>query len=311
MWRNQVRDKLLNTRNCEISCSKDEHENCSILGADGLPVQCVGSWVEDKYFFLEKYLNASCEVRRQFADKGNAVFIDLFSGPGRCVLRGENKEIDSGGLRASLREEALFNEFYFCDKHSVNLNAFKKRVNKDLNCFFKCGDANEAVASLARKLLRSPYKYHFAFIDPFGPDGLKFTTLAELARLQRMDMLIHFPIGSIKRNIPKWLKSGGKILDDYLGTDIWRDKINKSPVDVYKILIEIFKDQLMKIDYPKDGLNLVQSENVYTGLPVVSVKNTQNVDLYVLILASKHGLGQKIWNSVIRYNPDGQRTFNF
>ena len=56
-------------------------------------------------------------------------------------------------------------------------------------------------------------------------------------------MLIHFPVGSIKRNIPKWLKSGnGKILDDFLGTDLWKDRIKGKPTpEVYKILIDILR----------------------------------------------------------------------
>ena len=68
-------------RRCEERGCKDKDGNCLIDGSDGLPVQCVGPWVEDKYFFLERYLNASREARRKFADKGNAVFIDLSAGP--------------------------------------------------------------------------------------------------------------------------------------------------------------------------------------------------------------------------------------
>jgi hypothetical protein len=95
-------------RNCNPPTCKDSAGNCSIPGADGLPVQCVGAWVEDKYFFLEQYLNASCEARRKFADKGNAVFIDLFAGPGRCIVKNERREIDSGGMRAMKRDKAPF-----------------------------------------------------------------------------------------------------------------------------------------------------------------------------------------------------------
>ena len=68
-------------RRCEERGCKDKDGNCLIDGSDGFPIQCVGSWVEDKYFFLERYLNASREARRKFADKGNAVFIDLSAGP--------------------------------------------------------------------------------------------------------------------------------------------------------------------------------------------------------------------------------------
>ena len=94
----------MNIRNCSKEDCKDKDGNCSIPGADGLPVQRVGPWVEDKFFFLERYLTASREARRKFSDNGNAVFIDLFSGPGRCIIRGEMREIDSGGMRACLKK---------------------------------------------------------------------------------------------------------------------------------------------------------------------------------------------------------------
>ena len=82
----------MTTRNCKKQSCKDEDGNCPIPGSDGLPVQCVCPWVEDKYFFLEKYLNASCEARRKFADKNNAVFIDLFAGPGKCIIKNEKEK---------------------------------------------------------------------------------------------------------------------------------------------------------------------------------------------------------------------------
>ena len=226
-------------RNCATECSEDSFGNCTILGNDGLPLQCVGSWVEDKYFFLERYLNSSCEARRLFSNKGNAVYLDLFAGPGRCIIRGDNREIDSGGTRATNRNEAAFNEFYFFDNHESNADALKKRLKKELNSSVRLGDSNILVPEVVKNLLLKPYRYHFAFIDPFGPDGLKFSTLTELAKLQRMDMLIHFPIGAIKRNLPQWLKTGSVILDDYLGTSDWRDKINKKQ-NIEDIIVIVF-----------------------------------------------------------------------
>lgn len=298
-------------RDCSKKKCSDREGNCSVLGADGLPVQCVGSWVEDKYFFLEAYLNASCEARRKFADKNNAVFIDLFAGPGTCVIREEKKEIFSGGMRALKRDEAPFNELFFFDISKVNTEALLKRVNNKANCHVMCGDSNTLVTNLVTSLLQKYYRYHFAFIDPFGPDNLRFNTLKELGRLERMDMLIHFPIGAIKRNLPSWKKKTNTILDEFLGTDIWRNKIEGIPSNqIFKILIDVFKEQLKTIGYPEKGLKLVSSEkDIYLGLPTVSVKNTKDVDLYVLILASKHPLAQKIWTSIIKMSPSGQKTF--
>lgn len=296
-------------RNCKKQGCKDEHGNCPIPGSDGLSVQCVGPWVEDKYFFLEKYLNASCEARRKFADQNNAVFIDLFAGPGRCIIKNEKREIDSGGIRAFKRDEAPFNEYFYFDISSVNTKALEKRMNSKSKCNVRCGDSNSLINELVETLSQKPYRYHFAFIDPFGPDGLKFETLRNLAKLNRMDMLLHFPIGSIKRNLRTWLKNKDTILDDFLGTHEWRKEIEGLSSDkIFKVLIDIYTKQLRSIGYPDEGLRMASSDrDIYTGLPSVPVRNTKDVELYVLILASKHYLAQKIWNSVIKINPQGQK----
>lgn len=295
-------------RSCKKEHCKDTNGNCPTLCSDGLPVQCVGPWVEDKYFFMEKYLVASSEARKKFADNGNAIFIDLFSGPGKCIIKNENREIDGGGLRALKNVPVLFNEYHYFDISKANVEAMKKRVKPSI-CNVTWGDSNEMVNMLVPKLLQKPYRYHFAFVDPFGPDGLKINTLQELSKLGKMDMLIHFPIAAIKRNLSTWIKSSNTILDDFLGTDSWRHKIKSlHSTEIFRTLIDIFKKQLMAIDYPEKGLKLASSESdIYAGLPTVPIKNTNKVELYVLILASKHELGQKIWNSIIRIDSKGQK----
>ena len=297
-------------RICKNEGCKDKTGNCLSPGSDNLSIQCVGPWVEDKYFFLERYLNASCEARRMFSDKGNAVFIDLFSGPGKCIIKHIQKEIDSGGMRALQREEAPFNEYYYFDISKTNKEALEKRTIGKTGVHIEEGDSNILIDKLVSVLLKKPYRYHFAFVDPFGPDGLKFETLRSLAKLDRMDMLIHFPIGAIKRNLKNWIKSKNTILDNFLETELWREALkNASQGETFRVLIDIFKKQLESIGYPEEGLKMVASgNNIYAGLPAVSIKNTKEVDLYVLILASKHKLAQKIWNSVIKASPNGQKT---
>ncbi len=292
----------MNVRDCSNKNCKNEKGNCLVSGEDGLPVQCVGSWVEDKYYYLERYLNASREARRKFSDKNNAVFIDLFSGPGKCIIKNEQRETDGGVIRVLKREEAPFNETFLFDLNKINTDALKQRIDPKLKCHIKEGDSNFLINSLVANLLKHPFKrYHFIFIDPFGPDGLKFKTLVELATLDRMDMLIHFPIMAIRRNWKSWIKKENTILDDFLGTNDWRDKINSSPgAKIFDVLINIYKNELQKIGYVFDF-----------ALRVVTVKNTKNAPLYDLILVSKKPLAQRIWNSVINKDRAGQRSFNF
>jgi three-Cys-motif partner protein len=294
-----------------------DNGNCFWMGRDGQPVQCVGVWAKDKYYFLERYLNASSEARRKFSDQGNAVFIDLFSGPGRCIVRENKTEITSGGFRATELREASFNEYIFCDIDETNIEAFKQRTQQIQNCCnFYPGDSNKTINSTVSYLKQKDYRYHFAYIDPFAPENLSFNTLKTLAQFKRMDMLIHFPIGSIHRNLDNWMIKTDTILDIFLGTNVWREQIKDARKSTkhndYYVLTNIFKEQLKSIGYPEEGLNLQESEGgLLAQLSAVSVKNTRNVNLYVLILASKHPLGQKIWNSIIKIDSKGQRSFSF
>lgn len=117
-------------------------------------------------------------------------------------------------------------------------------------------------------------------------------------------------MGSIKRNIPEWIGKQDTILDRFLGTTSWRDKISENPSKVEAILLDIYKSQLESVGYPESGLRLASTDNtVFSSLPVVSIKNTKDVELYVLILASKHPLAQKIWSSIIKTTRSGQRSF--
>ncbi len=205
-------------RICHNNCKcKEKNGNCRIPGEDGLPVQCVGKWVENKYYFLVKFLNASKETRRKFSIEGNAIYIDLFAGSGKCIIRNDKKEILNGGMRVIEFNEVPFNNLYFFDKENINIEAFKIRAKNKRNCFFKAADSNIEIKTLVKKLLLNPNNYHFAFIDTFGPEALKFETIKELAKLKRMDMLIHFPIGSIKRNINSWVQKNKNILNELLG----------------------------------------------------------------------------------------------
>ena len=281
-----------------------------VPGEDLLPAQCVGPWVEDKYYFLERYLGATRFARKKFFDKGNAIYIDLFAGPGRCVVKNEHREIDNGALRVLNNQTTPFNEYHFIDISSVNVAALRKRVGSRYGCHFQCGDSNVLVHDLVTSLLKKDYKYHFAYIDPYGPDGLKSSTIEELAKLKRADLLIHFPIGAIRRNVAKWHERDFTILDEFLGTPRWREKIGllRQGRMLYTLL-DLYEEQLLRIGFPEDGLKMAGSDaTTFSMLPVVSVKNRKEVELYVLILAAKSPIAQKIWNSAIKITPKGERS---
>lgn len=72
-----------------------------LLGSDGLPVRESGTWVEDKLYYLERYLKIfSVGMKNKWG--GRLYYVDLFAGPGRCRIRGTHREIDGSPLVALL-----------------------------------------------------------------------------------------------------------------------------------------------------------------------------------------------------------------
>ena len=69
---------------------------------DGLPVEVVGAWAEEKHARLVAYVHASSAARKKFA-RSETAYIDLFCGPGRSKIRHKNRLIDGGAVAACRR----------------------------------------------------------------------------------------------------------------------------------------------------------------------------------------------------------------
>lgn len=283
--------------------------NCNYPSVeDGLPVQCVDKWAEDKFSYFDRYLGATKKARQKYSVNGNAVYLDLFSGPGKCRIRGEKREIPGGALRAATLEEAPFNTTILNDLSEMNCKAISQRIG---DAEIHNEDANRMVDPLVDRLLDARYdKLHFAFLDPFSPGHLKFSTIKSLSGLKRLDVMINFPIGPIRRNYKKWLKRGGSILDEFLGTDEWRGIVASTSEAVFcNTMVEIYYRQLIAVGFPEEGLGIIDEQGKdYLGRSIATIKNSRNVILYYLILASKHRLAASIWRSIVKTEPGGQRS---
>jgi three-Cys-motif partner protein len=286
---------------------KDDH-NCAYPSEeDGEVVQCVDRWAEDKFFYFDRYLEATRKARAKYSQYGNAVYIDLFAGPGKCRIKILKKEIPGGALRASSLGEAPFSRIILNDLSRNNCEALSQRIER---AEIHNGDANIIIEAVVSDLLVAKYdKYHFAFLDPFATENLKFDTIRQLSKMKRIDIMINFPIGPIRRNYKKWLRRGGEILDEFLGTDEWRQIVAKSHEATFcNTLVDIYYRQLISVGFPEKGLGVIDEQgNDYLGASIARVKNSRNVVLYYLILASKHNLAANIWKSILKTPPSGQR----
>ncbi len=283
---------------CKVGGPTLANGNCTKHGPDDLPVQCVGPWAADKHFYLKKYIDATRAVRAQYLPPkgpGGAAFIDLFAGPGAVRIRDTGETPDGSPLIALHHGDAPFTRLIFCDVDPDNIRALQTRTRDDRErTTIIQGDCNATLDRILEHI--PPQGLNIALIDPYNLGNLKFATLRRLAEFTRMDLVIHFPTGDIKRNLGK-SDNTQRLLDEALGTTAWSSQIS-SMTDI-AALIEIFKKQLSILGYRSQQ---VRSE---------PIKNSQNLPLYYLVYASKSERGDSIWQSITKNKPSGQRGFDF
>src|SRR5579859_7041683 len=112
-----------------------------LLGTDGLTVRSSGIWAKEKLYYLERYLNIfSVGMGKKWAAK--LYYVDLFAGPGRCLIRETKEEIDGSPLVAL---KFNFAKYFFFESDSACHKALHSRVktrapDKDVQIIL--GDCN-------------------------------------------------------------------------------------------------------------------------------------------------------------------------
>ena len=101
---------------------------------DGLIVDEVGPWAEDKHLRLKRYIDLARGARSKFippTGSGGASYIELFSGPGRSLIRGTSQYIDGSPLvayKAAHTSKVRFSEIYLNDLDPEKADAVDKRI---------------------------------------------------------------------------------------------------------------------------------------------------------------------------------------
>ncbi len=260
---------------------------------DRLVVRKAGAWTKDKLHDVERYAGAFTRAMTGKWDK--LTYIDLLSGPGRCLIRDTNEEIEGSPMRA-LNVTPPFDHFYFADKSKKNIRALRQRIPGHLQGRVICnvGDCNRLVAGATGTLTGGTLA--LAFLDPQGME-VAFATLATLAD-HRVNVLYLFPSGiALRRNVKHFLTSSGATMDRFWGGPEWRDLLaagSTSPHAIAQTWVEAFRTKAKK-------LGLLSGESA----PLIS--NDRGSRMYHLLFFSKNKAGLTIWNKVMRVQASGQR----
>jgi len=173
-----------------------------VIGDDGLPLTEVGAWTLKKHERLIAYVNIARAVRQKFA-KTETTYIELFSGPGRSIIKQDGRIIEGSPIlaaRTAKDQRVPFRDIHLADFEPSYVDAVRKRLPPNVgNIHSYVGAAETTVNRIASSL--NPDGLHFAFLDPFKLDPLPFSIIATLANFKRMDMLIHVSIHDLQRNL--------------------------------------------------------------------------------------------------------------
>lgn len=256
---------------------------------DGLIADDVGRWASEKHERIKKYIDASRGARAGFLPPrgtGGASYIELFAGSGRSRIRETGQFVDGSPLvaiKAARASGAPFSELHLNDLDPEKAAALKTRLEKLGASAVTYTDAAETAVGRVVAAL-NPYGLHFAFLDPYNLEQLPFSIIEKLARVHRMDMLMHVSVQDLQRNLGEHVRPGG-VLDKFIPN--WRDDVdeNQSLQALRAGLLKCWLERIRSLGMtPSEGIELVSGG--------------KNQRLYWLVFVNRHDLGQKLWNAV-------------
>lgn len=260
--------------------SKNKPEYVS--APDGLPARVVGPWVGRKVQFVD---NQTTIFANGMKNKWNhRAYVELFSGPGLSFDRVGHAFVPGSAIRALERN---FTHYAFVDIDRTAVTALRQRIEArgktPLAPVFQ-SDCNKAVAAIHGAIPADALT--LAFVDPTSWQ-VRLSTIEALAANRRVDLLMTFHAGSMKR----LAHMSSPALDAFFGTDEWRAALACPWWERLEALLRLYNRQLAQFGY----LDSWQYR--------VPVKNSRGVSMYQLVMFSKHARGVDFWRKSIAHDP--------
>jgi three-Cys-motif partner protein len=268
-----------------------------MLDDDGLPLDDAGPWAKEKHERLRKYVDISRAARRKFVvGSGGATYVDLFCGAGRAFIRDTNEKIDGSPIVAfkCARDGGVpFSEIYIADADEEKCTAAATRIaNAGGTATQYVGKAEDTAAQIVARL--NPYGLHFAFLDPFNLDDLRFSVIETLSRLKRIDMLIHVSAQDLQRNLDAYSISIDGPLDHFAPG--WRTAVSRKQTQkaMRAAYIAYWASKMEML-----GLPPARHAELVSG-------TTKNQRLYWLVFVSSSDFAKSLWDKIRNVSGQGE-----
>jgi three-Cys-motif partner protein len=267
---------------------------------DGLIIDEVGEWAPQKHARVQRYVEIASKTRAKYVPppswRSGASYIDLFSGPGRSLIRDTGRIVDGSPLIAFNAAQSSGVPFT-----SMHLNDFDlaKSAALDQRIRARGGEAvcyNDPADLAVDKIVAAvhPQGLHFAFLDPYDLKGLSFDLIEKLSKL-KVDMLIHVSVHDLQRNLDDYSRPGD-VFDSFAPG--WRSQVNPNQsINAFRAaLMEYWLAEIQKLGkLPAKGVQLIEG--------------SKRQRLYWLMFVSEHSLALKFWEAI--RDPMRQTTMDF
>jgi len=259
-----------------------------VTASDGGLAISIGPWAKEKLHYIKRY----CEIFNTGMKNTWPVrsYIDLFAGPGICVVEKSGEEL-LGSPLVALTTTIPFSHYYFNDMDAESIQALQMRVNKYGITSVKCinKDCDSVIDELLTQLPNN--SLDFCFIDPFKWE-IRFDSIRKLTENRRMDLAITFHVGNMKRVAEDPPAELLHFFPDKTWISDYRNARDKRK-STGRALLDAYERGLSKLGYiaVKDYVLQV---------------NSNNVPLYHLVFASKSKRGTDFWDKIASRSEAGQ-----
>jgi three-Cys-motif partner protein len=250
---------------------------------NGLWVENVGQWAKEKLEVVTDYIQISSATRRKYA---HCAFIDVFSGPGRSCVRETSELIDGSPIaayRQSLKSRP-FSAFHISDADG-DLSASAASRLRDLGCDVQVteGPASVALPDIVRRLNSSGL--HLALLDPHNLGTLSFDLFEALAKLKRIDVIVHVSLSDLQRNADRYTSSAHEQFDKFAPG--WRDvvKIDVNQTSLRAAILDYWTEKLVSLGLPR-------------ARHCELIKGSKGQRLYWLMFLARHPLPHSFWERI-------------
>jgi len=271
---------------------------------DGLEIPIIGEWGLDKYRLVECYARIFATSMKYSWDE--RVYIDLFAGAGRALIRENRRIVNATPLRALALPDP-FDLYIFSERDPKKVSALQGRVSRlhpHLRTKFLCGDSNGLVDGILQNVPSGSPSHRvlsFCFADPFSLTNLRFETIRRIAE-RYVDFLVLIPTGMDPgRNEDRYVKPDSTVVSEFLGRDDWRDtwRLETKKLPFGDFIAREFGLSMKLLGYRFEGLAETHEMR----------STRKNLSLYRLGLFSRRDLGSKFWNECRKYSTPQLKFF--